>query len=93
MNEATVVATSSPSMPWRSLMPWAISLAVMAVLPFLFDGGTAFTLLEVTEAQRALTDARSRRIELLRRFHLDGARLDRLSDSHVSLLSNTEHKP
>ena len=55
-------------------------------------GGTAFTLLEVTEAHRALTEARSRRIELLRRFHLDGARLDRLSDSHVSLLSNTEHK-
>ena len=47
MSEATAVATSSPSMPWRSLMPWGISLAVMAVLPFLFEGGTAFTLMNV----------------------------------------------
>ena len=47
MSEATAVATSSPSMPWRSLMPWVISLAVMAVLPFLFEGGTAFTLMNV----------------------------------------------
>ncbi|MEQ8283571.1 MAG: TolC family protein [Parvibaculum sp.] len=55
-------------------------------------GGTAFTLLDVTESQRALTGAYSRRIDLLRRFHLDGMRLDRLSDRHVSLLSNVEHK-
>ncbi len=54
-------------------------------------GGTAFTLLEVTEAQRALAEASSRRIDLLRRFHLAGARLDRLNDRHVSLLSNVEH--
>ncbi len=54
-------------------------------------GGTAFSLLEVTEIQRALTDAYSRRIELLRRFHLDGMRLDRLSDRHASILSNVEH--
>ena len=47
MSEATAVATSSPSMPWRALMPWVISLAVMAVLPFLFEGGTAFTLMNV----------------------------------------------
>ena len=53
-------------------------------------GGTAFTLLEVTEAHRALTEARSRRIELLRRFHLDGARLDRLTDRHASIFSHTE---
>lgn len=50
--------------------------------------GTAFTLTEVTEAQRALTEASSRRIDLLRRFHLAGARLDRLNDRHASILPN-----
>lgn len=50
-------------------------------------GGTAFSLLEVTEAQDVLIGARSRRIELLRRFHLEGARLDRLTGRHLSIIS------
>jgi cobalt-zinc-cadmium efflux system outer membrane protein len=39
-------------------------------------GGGAFTYLEVAEAQRALIDARGRRVDLLKSFHLDGVRLD-----------------
>lgn len=53
-------------------------------------GGGAFTYLEVTEAQRALIDARARRIDLLKSFHLDGARLDRLTGRHAPLLTQAE---
>ncbi|MBR7620008.1 TolC family protein [Phenylobacterium sp. 20VBR1] len=53
-------------------------------------GGGAFTYLEVAEAQRAVIEARSRRIELLKRFHLDGVRLDRLTGRHAALLSSAE---
>lgn len=55
-------------------------------------GGIAFTYLEVAEAQRALSEARTRRIELARRFHLGGARLDRLSGRHLSLISSEEKR-
>ncbi|MES2473160.1 MAG: TolC family protein [Pseudomonadota bacterium] len=55
-------------------------------------GGTAFTYLEVAEAQRALAEARTRRNDLARRFHLDGARLDRLSGRHLSLISSEEKR-
>jgi cobalt-zinc-cadmium efflux system outer membrane protein len=55
-------------------------------------GGSAFTFLEVADAQRSLLEAKTRRIELLRRFHLDGARLDRLSGRHLSLLSGEEKR-
>jgi cobalt-zinc-cadmium efflux system outer membrane protein len=53
-------------------------------------GGGAFTYLEVVEAQRAVTDAQARRIELLRSFHLDQARLDRLLARHLPLIASTE---
>lgn len=53
-------------------------------------GGGAFTYLEVADAQRAVIEAKARRIELLKRFHLDGARLDRLTGRHAALLSNAE---
>ncbi len=53
-------------------------------------GGTAFTFLEVAEAQRAVIDARLRRIDLLRSYHLDGARLDRLTGRHLPLIPSEE---
>ncbi|SLJ88861.1 TolC family protein [Novosphingobium mathurense] len=53
-------------------------------------GGTAFTFLEINQAQQALIDGRSRRVDLLRQFHLAGARLDRLTGRHASLVSSTE---
>lgn len=53
-------------------------------------GGTAFTVLEWTTAQQVVTDARMRRIDLLRRYHLHGARLDRLIGRHAPLLARAE---
>jgi len=53
-------------------------------------GGGAFTYLEVAEAQRAVVDAKARRIDLLKSFHLDRARLDRLSGRHVSFIASAE---
>jgi cobalt-zinc-cadmium efflux system outer membrane protein len=55
-------------------------------------GGTAFTLLELAEAQRVVTEARERRVELLKRFHLAGARLDRLAGRHLPLLASAENR-
>lgn len=52
-------------------------------------GGGAFTYLEVTEAQRAETDAQARRLDLLKSFHLDGVRLDRLTGRHAALIAET----
>ena len=56
-------------------------------------GGTAFTFLEVSQAQAAVLDAQVRRIDLLRRFHLAGVRLDRLTGRHLPLLSAAEVRP
>jgi len=55
-------------------------------------GGTAFTFLEVADAQRSLIEAKTRRIDLLRRFHIGGARLDRLSGRHLSLIASEEKR-
>lgn len=46
-----------------------------------------FAYIDVTEAERALADARSRRGAMLRQYHLDQARLDRLTGRHAALLS------
>lgn len=53
-------------------------------------GGGAFTYLEVAEAQRAVAEAKARRIDLLKSFHLDGVRLDRLTGRHVPLIASAE---
>ena len=64
--------------------------AVVLVRDGFRRGGTAFTFLEVSQAQQAVVDVRSRRVDLLRRFHLAGARLDRLTGRHAPLLSSAE---
>lgn len=66
--------------------------AVVLVRDGFARGGTAFTFLEVSQAQQAAIEARSRRIELLRRYHLAGARLDRLTGRHAFLLSSAENR-
>ena len=53
-------------------------------------GGEAFTVLEVTEAQRAVIDTQARRIELLKSYALDGARLDRVAARHAPLIASAE---
>jgi cobalt-zinc-cadmium efflux system outer membrane protein len=55
-------------------------------------GGTAFTFLELVQAQHAVTEARARRIELLRRYHLAGARLDRLNGRHAAFIDSVENR-
>lgn len=53
-------------------------------------GGGAFTFLEVAEAQRAETDARARRLDLIKSYHLDGVRVDRLTGRHAALVATAE---
>ncbi|MDT7529989.1 TolC family protein [Sphingopyxis sp. SE2] len=67
------------------------SRAVRLIQDGLARGGTAFTFLEFAQAQTAVNDARSRRVDLLRRFHLLGVRLDRLTGRHAPLLANMEN--
>lgn len=64
--------------------------AVRLIRDGLARGGTAFTFLEFSQAQTALSEARARRVELLRRFHLLGVRLDRLTGRHIPLLARME---
>ncbi len=67
------------------------SRAVRLISDGLARGGTAFTFLEFSQAQIAAHDARSRRVELLRRFHLMGVRLDRLTGRHAALIPTMEN--
>lgn len=48
-----------------------------------------FQYLDVTEAEKALYDARARRVQVLRQHHLDQAALDRLTGHHVGLIPQT----
>ena len=48
-----------------------------------------FQYLDVAEAERALFDARARRLVVLRQFHLDQAALDRLTGRHALLVTRT----
>lgn len=73
----------------REVLPSA-ERAVTLVESGFRRGGTAFTFLEVSQTQQAAIGARARRIELLRRYHLSGARLDRLTGRHTPLLSSAE---
>lgn len=75
----------------RDVLPSAERAVQLARAGFA-RGGTAFTFLEINQASQAVTDAQSRRIDLLRQFHLAGARLDRLTGRHASLLSVTENR-
>lgn len=74
----------------REILPSA-ERAVALVRSGFARGGTAFTFLEVHQAQQAVTDAQERRVELARLFHRAGARLDRLNGRHLPLLVNAEN--
>lgn len=47
-----------------------------------------FQYANVADAERALADARARRVVVLRQFHLDQAALDRLTGRHAALASS-----
>jgi cobalt-zinc-cadmium efflux system outer membrane protein len=59
------------------------------------DGFTrgGFSYIDVIDAQRALIEARIRRIEALKAFHTDRAALNRIAASHADLISNEETRP
>ena len=48
-----------------------------------------FEYLDVTEAERALADARARRVEVLREFHTGLTTLDRLTGKHRALAATS----
>jgi cobalt-zinc-cadmium efflux system outer membrane protein len=50
----------------------------------------AFSYLDASEAQRLLSEARMRQIEVLRSFHVDLAALNRLTGRHLSMTTNGE---
>jgi cobalt-zinc-cadmium efflux system outer membrane protein len=52
-----------------------------------------FSYLDVIDAQRALIEARIRRIEALKALHTDRAALNRLAASHADLISSEETRP
>ena len=47
-----------------------------------------FQYANVADAERALSDARARRVAVLKQFHLDQAALDRLTGRHAALASS-----
>lgn len=47
-----------------------------------------FQYMNVADAERALADARTRRVTILRQFHLDQAAFDRLTGRHAALASS-----
>ena len=49
-----------------------------------------FSYLDVIEAQKALVDARARRLAVLKSFQIDRAQLDRLTGAYASLLPASE---
>ncbi len=73
----------------REVLPSAERAVLLARQGFA-RGGTAFTFLEISQAQQTVHAARSRRVELLRRFHLAGSRLDRLTGRHLALATPAE---
>lgn len=52
-----------------------------------------FTYNDVISAQRALLETRARRVAVLKQFHIDRARLDRLTGAHGDLLLASEIQP
>jgi cobalt-zinc-cadmium efflux system outer membrane protein len=75
----------------REVLPSA-RRSVSLVQDGLRRGGLAFTYLEAANARAVVVQSRTRRIDLLRRYHLAGARLDRLTGRHLDLLSRAENR-
>ena len=83
---ARMTASATESERLRAeVIPLAIR-AVEQVRDGFNRGG--FQYINVAEAERALADARARRVAVLRQFHLDQAALDRLTGRHAALASS-----
>lgn len=75
----------------REVLPGA-RRSVALIQDGLRRGGLAFTYLEAANARAVVTLAHQRRIELMRRYHLAGARLDRLSGRFAHLVVPAENR-
>jgi cobalt-zinc-cadmium efflux system outer membrane protein len=83
---ARLTASAAESERLRAeVIPLAIR-AVEQVREGFNRGG--FQYANVADAERALADARARRVAVLRQFHLDQAALDRLTGRHAALASS-----
>jgi len=83
---ARMTASATESERLRAeVIPLAIR-AVEQVRDGFNRGG--FQYMNVADAERALADARARRVAVLRQFHLDQAALDRLTGRHAALASS-----
>jgi len=83
---ARIAASAAESERLRAeVIPVAIR-AVEQVRDGFNRGG--FQYANVADAERALADARARRVQTLRQFHLDQAALDRLTGRHAALASS-----
>lgn len=83
---AQLAASATESERLRAeVIPTAIR-AVEQVREGFNRGG--FQYINIADAERALADARARRVAVLRQFHIDRAALDRLTGRHAALASS-----
>ncbi|MCH8859297.1 MAG: TolC family protein, partial [Proteobacteria bacterium] len=55
-------------------------------------GRGAFDYIDVLGAERALADARSRQVDVLKDYHLNMARLNRLTGRHAAIMQHRENR-
>lgn len=85
LSERLAAAVTESERLRAEVIPTAIR-AVEQVREGFNRGG--FQYINVAEAERALADARARRVAVLRQYHLDQAALDRLIGRHAALASS-----
>jgi len=86
--QARIVASASQAERIRTQVIPAALEAVRLVREGFARGG--FQYIDVTDAERALAEARMRRVEILKSLHLDRAALDRLTGRHLGLVISAE---
>lgn len=86
--QARIAASASQAERIRTQVIPAALEAVRLVREGFARGG--FQYIDVTDAERALAEARTRRIEVLKSLHLDRAALDRLTGRYLRLVISAE---
>jgi cobalt-zinc-cadmium efflux system outer membrane protein len=83
--QARMVANATEARRINAEVVPAAERAVHLIRDGMERGG--FSYVEFSDAQRTLSDARLRRIEAIKAYHLDMAALNRLTGRHMNLLS------
>ena len=83
--QARMVANATEARRINAEVVPAAERAVRLIRDGMERGG--FSYVEFSDAQRTLSDARLRRIEAIKAYHLDMAALNRLTGRHMNLLS------